>query len=1504
MKTIRHLPETTSISRQSFQRLAMTLALALSLLVGAPNSHAAIFTWTNTVGDVWGDTNAWSPTTGLPGNADNATFSGNTSFTVQITNSIALDGIDIKDTKQQVITLDTRGNTITLFHNGTGQPTALTAGDPGSSTAIVYIVSSTTPGTLIVTNTGNARITAGRSGNGTILVSNMTVIVGAGLSGNNSVIEGNSAGPASQGHIIITGSTTYWTNNASFNVGNNASAASNTLVISSGASMTCVGAFTTGTGGAGGSSVLIDSGARLFTLAAGTTIGTTTGNGCSVTVRNGAVWDLNNTALPIGATGTGNSLTIGATGTVQSVSAATIASGNSLILAGGLLSVSTTLTDNSGTISGFGAVAGNILFTGNGTLTPGSGSTVGTIVASNNLTLVSSATTIIKLDKGQVGSNDLLSVTGALTEAGTLTINNVGAALVGGDTFQIFTAGSVSGNFSVTNLPSLGAGLSWNTSLLGAQGIISVVLAPSITGPAGQAVLPGSNVVISAVVTGVPVPSLQWTFQGTNLIGDTSNSITLNNVNSNDNAGVYCLIASNYAGSVTNCMILTVCDGGCPPTITGPTDQTVIQGNNGTFAASVAGLPFPTIQWQQNGVDIPGATDVPLVLTNVQYSQDGHVYSVIASNEAGSVTNQATLHVIVAPVITQQPTNYTVTVGQSVTFTVLASGVPTPTYQWYFKNNPIGGATSATYTIASVTAANAGSYYAVAINAAGTAPSGSATLTVLSTMTAASLTPANTASNICYDTPLYITFSQAPLLRDFGKVRIYNVNNPATPVDTLDMTQNFTNNTPYAVDIQARTIGTEIFNTYPVIITGNTAAIYPHLGVLSSNQTYFVTVDQGLFTDTTGALFAGITSTNAWVFSTKPTGPVNPNNLTVAADGSGDFLTVQGAVDSLPSGNTTYTLVNIRNGTYTEIVDTRNKNNITFRGQSRAGTVVGYYNNNNMNGSTHFRMAFKIYANNLAIENMTVVNTTPQGGSQAEALMLESGAVQFILNNAEVDSRQDTIYANGTPQSQGYFYNSFVQGNFDYVWGSGDLFFTNCQFQTIPTASTYNLGASRTDNGTSPGGWLGPDGRYASNGIAFVNCLLTRSSSTVSNITMSDSNGNPDGLTAWISCSIDTSNGNGYVTPAPAVLASQILWEYANSNLNNSAAAPLGLTVLTNGDARLQCVSSATCWLYGWQPQLAPNILTNPVSMTVTAGTAASFNVVATGIPSPSYQWLLNGTNIVGATDATLTFNAYVSDGGGVYSVIVSNAAGTITSAGATLSVVGTPPTASFTANPSTGDEPLIVTFTDTSTGTKPLALTWDFGDGGAAETVGGASVTHAYAAGTYTVTMTASNLYGLGTSTATEPNLVVVVNPEFEGWQQQYFGCTNCPEALPSADPYGKGMLNVSQYLAGFDPTNTAAYLHVISIAKTNGTDVNVIFLGASGDSTYVPGVASRTNRLEYTTGAAGGSYNNAFTAVPGVPDMVLSGGTGLGAVTNFTEAGGATNVPSRFYRVRVLLP
>jgi hypothetical protein len=164
------------------------------------------------------------------------------------------------------------------------------------------------------------------------------------------------------------------------------------------------------------------------------------------------------------------------------------------------------------------------------------------------------------------------------------------------------------------------------------------------------------------------------------------------------------------------------------------------------------------------------------------------------------------------------------------------------------------------------------------------------------------------------------------------------------------------------------------------------------------------------------------------------------------------------------------------------------------------------------------------------------------------------------------------------------------------------------------------------------------------------------------------------------------------------------------------------------------------------------------------------------------------------------------------------------------------------------------------------------------------------------------------GTATATVSNdapnsriLLVVsgagaVDP-YTSWQSQYFGCTGCAQAAGSADPDGDGMSNTNEFMSGFNPTNSAAYLHVLSVARTNN-DIRVTYLGANGN----PPIGSRTNVLEYTTGNSG-SYSNANYVSTGQTN-VLSGGTGAGVITNALDSGGATNAPARYYRIRVLTP
>ena len=836
-------------------------------------------------------------------------------------------------------------------------------------------------------------------------------------------------------------------------------------------------------------------------------------------------------------------------------------------------------------------------------------------------------------------------------------------------------------NFGLVNIPAWAPGATLVSN--GPNSSVDLVLPsdprPVITAqPSSYSGSPGDNVTtnfsVAIAVTSVTPLSYQWykdgvavvdgaTGNGSSFSGSTTNILTIASAQPADSASAagYTVVITNIYGAVTSSPgVLSISAGATLPIITGPNNTTVIQGNNATFTASVAGNPTPAIRWQIGGADIPGATTSTLIVTNVQYPADDQaVYSIIASNVVGSVTNSATLTVIVPPVITLPPASLEVTNTQAASFTVNATGVPTPAFKWNKNSSPmtdggnISGSSSATLSFSAVSPADIATYSVTITNLAGTTNSVNVTLTVNSLMAATSLSPSNGATGVFYDTPLSITFDQTPTLRSAGNIKIYNATNPATPVDTINLSLGNPQQRTFPGDAQT-------FSIYAVTISGNTATIYPHSSVMTSNQTYYVTADNGVFADANGAYFAGITDTNAWRFTTKPGGVANPTNIVVAADGSGDFLTVQGAVDSIPSGSTTPRLLNVRNGNYNEVVDIAGKHNVTFRGQSRGGAIVGYANNANFQaangGTTHARMAFKVNANDIAIENMTVTNRTPVGGSQAEALMIESAATRFILNNATVASFQDTILANQN-NSAGYFYNSLVQGQFDYIWGGGRLFFTNCEIKTLVgnggALNTGNVTASRTD-------------LAGTNGFSFMRCQFTRITNTIINTTVAGGNGTANGNVALISCNFDDNYTNA---SAAAFALPVILWEFSNSNLDDTLARTFGGTVLAEGDARLTAARTSSIWLNGWVPQLAPNILSQPTNLTVSASQPATFTVVATGISDPTFQWLKDGTNLVGQTGATLTINNASGNDIGSYSVIVSNAAGTVTSSSASLTV-------------------------------------------------------------------------------------------------------------------------------------------------------------------------------------------------------------------------------------------
>jgi hypothetical protein len=123
---------------------------------------------------------------------------------------------------------------------------------------------------------------------------------------------------------------------------------------------------------------------------------------------------------------------------------------------------------------------------------------------------------------------------------------------------------------------------------------------------------------------------------------------------------------------------------------------------------------------------------------------------------------------------------------------------------------------------------------------------------------------------------------------------------------------------------------------------------------------------------------------------------------------------------------------------------------------------------------------------------------------------------------------------------------------------------------------------------------------------------------------------------------------------------------------------------------------------------MLPGITTQPQSLTVTQGQSASFSVLASGTAPLSYQWSLNGTALSGATSSTLTLTNVPTTYAGSYAVVVTNIAGSVTSAVATLTVL-VPPGITTQPRSQAVTQGQSASFSVVASGTTPFTYQWYF---------------------------------------------------------------------------------------------------------------------------------------------------------------------------------------------------
>lgn len=203
-------------------------------------------------------------------------------------------------------------------------------------------------------------------------------------------------------------------------------------------------------------------------------------------------------------------------------------------------------------------------------------------------------------------------------------------------------------------------------------------------------------------------------------------------------------------------------------------------------------------------------------------------------------------------------------------------------------------------------------------------------------------------------------------------------------------------------------------------------------------------------------------------------------DFVVAKDGSGNFKTVQEAINAVPDFRKKETRILIKKGVYKEkLVLAECKTLITFTGENLDSTIItydDYSQKKNIFGEekgTSGSAGFYIYGTGFTAENITFQNTA---GPVGQAVAVSVAGDKIVFKNCRFLGFQDTLYTYGR-ESRQYYNNCYIEGTVDFIFGSSTAVFDSC---TIYGKRSGFYTAAST-----------PEGKKF--GYVFLNCNITGS---------------------------------------------------------------------------------------------------------------------------------------------------------------------------------------------------------------------------------------------------------------------------------------------------------------------------------------------------------------------------------------------------------------------------
>lgn len=191
-----------------------------------------------------------------------------------------------------------------------------------------------------------------------------------------------------------------------------------------------------------------------------------------------------------------------------------------------------------------------------------------------------------------------------------------------------------------------------------------------------------------------------------------------------------------------------------------------------------------------------------------------------------------------------------------------------------------------------------------------------------------------------------------------------------------------------------------------------------------------------------------------------------PNIIYVAQDGSGNYSTIQDALDAIPSNSWKIYEIRIKKGVYNEVITVdATKKDIVLKGEDPKNTIITFDNHAGTklpNGDTlntwTCASAF-IYGNDIHAENITFQNTAGFTAGQAVALRVEGNRASF--KNCRFIGNQDVLFLSGSGVKH-YFRDCYIEGTTDFIFGAATAVFKNCHIHSkknshVTAASTNSI---------------------------------------------------------------------------------------------------------------------------------------------------------------------------------------------------------------------------------------------------------------------------------------------------------------------------------------------------------------------------------------------------------------------------------------------------------------